>query len=436
MYHPTSGVTAVSEQRSVRDLASQAYWQMRSLEVPEGARHPGRFLKQQLMSDVFKISCSIYKNARVSLEYCEDVRLAAAARRGLQHNAVITAQRIRKAQVVEGVASAITFLVSSAWWLLFAAQLAHYEHMSSSLLKAGLGAFLALIVNGQVSDLVQSWSRQRIAKAVVALIGLGVAALISGTASHNPWYSITHHVRSGTNGTIAYVLIVGSVTLLLLVVGDIVSSVAFFSQVRDDNHKYVTVELIDFLVVALGRLSERPALIRDLTFKADVARDIELAASYLQNRIPKSLLLADASARSEFQSKCTSSALALRAIQVKIAVSGEDSLDDVKRTISTFIIGIASGNYAILPDGNDSARKEHKIEPINVAKGLVGAFSPMALLIATRHIGLALSKGASNWAIAIVLLWAAISIASMIDPLYRAKIMEVQSLISTFRRSK
>lgn len=426
----------MSEQRSVRELASEAYWQMRSVEIPETVRHPRRSLKLQLMGDVFKLSCSIYKNTRLSLDYCEDVTLAAAARRSLQHNAVITAQRIRKAQVAESVASAITAAVSTAWWLLFASQLAHYEHVSSSLLKAGLGAFVALMVSGQVSDSVHSWSRQRIIKAGAALTGLGIAALISNTASHNPWYSITHHVRSGTSTTIVYILIVGSVTLLLMVLGDIVSSIAFFSQVRDDNHKYVTVELIDFLAYTLGRLSESPALIRDLTFKADVARAIELAAAYLQNKIPKSLLLPDASARSAFQSKCTSSALALRSIQVEIAVSGEDSLDDIKRMISIFIIGIATGNYAMLPDGKDPAQKEHKIEPINIVKGLLAALSPMALLIATRHMGLALTNGAKNWAVIIALLWAAISIVPMIDPLYRAKIIELQSLISAFRRSK
>lgn len=426
----------MSEQRSVRDFASQTYWHMRSYEVPEEVRHPVTFLKQHLMSDVFRMACNIYNHGKVSLEYCEDIGLTAAARRSLRHNAVIAAHRIVKAQITERVVSAATFIVGAVWLLLFAAQLAFYEHMPSSFIKAGCGAFVALMVNGQVSDLVQPWKQQRITKLIIASIGLSIAALLSNTASHNPWYTITHHVHSDAKSTAAYILIVGSVTLLLMVLGGIVSSVVLISQVENTKEKYVTVELIGLLTYVLGRIAERPALIRDLEFKADMARGIQLAASYLQNTIPKSLPLVDASARSEFRLKCRSSAVALRAIQVKIAVSGEDSLDDIKRVLSTFIIGIATGNYAILPDGNNSAQNEHKLEPIDIAKGLASAFSPMALLVGARHIGLALPSGVDSWAIAITLLWAAISVVSMIDPLYRTKIMEIQNVISTFRRSK
>jgi hypothetical protein len=71
-----------------------------------------------------------------------------------------------------------------------------------------------------------------------------------------------------------------------------------------------------------------------------------------------------------------------------------------------------------------------------VVKGLFAALIPLGLLVVTRYIGLTLSKGISSVAIGLSLLWAAITIVSMIDPQYRARITEIQSVISAFRRNK
>jgi len=120
-------------------------------------------------------------------------------------------------------------------------------------------------------------------------------------------------------------------------------------------------------------------------------------------------------------------------MQTQIALSTEQTRDDVKRKIAEFIEVIATGNYGLLPGSATEVSAEPKIKGFERwAKTTVVALLPLGCLLGARFAGLTLSGAFNNWAIAAALLWATITMVSVIDPLYKSRIGDMREILSLF----
>jgi hypothetical protein len=61
------------------------------------------------------------------------------------------------------------------------------------------------------------------------------------------------------------------------------------------------------------------------------------------------------------------------------------------------------------------------------------ALIPIGCLVSAKYAGLGLSGQFADWAIAVALGWAAITLISAIDPMYRAKLNDIRNIVSIVR---
>src|SRR6266480_407864 len=140
----------MTEQSAIGNVVTRFRWNIRAYDIPGKLRYPWVFVKEHYTSDVFAISKHLYKNASVALEYCDDSAIRSAARRSLQRNAVVTANRIMRVQIIARIIGMAEVIVGAMFVIAFAATLAKLEHMPSALLKTGMGAMVALMMSGNV----------------------------------------------------------------------------------------------------------------------------------------------------------------------------------------------------------------------------------------------------------------------------------------------
>ena len=153
--------------------------------------------------------------------------------------------------------------------------------------------------------------------------------------------------------------------------------------------------------------------------------------------IPKAMSLPDPHARMILQEKCSQAAAKLRMMQVSVALGDSSALNKIKGTVATYIIAISTGNYNNLPCVSVTSEDGRKLSRLaHVCKIIIVAVVPIGCLIAARYAGLHLSPDFNNWAVAVTLLWAVITLVSILDPLYKSRIQEMQNVFALFGRSR
>jgi hypothetical protein len=70
---------------------------------------------------------------------------------------------------------------------------------------------------------------------------------------------------------------------------------------------------------------------------------------------------------------------------------------------------------------------------ITLARTVIVSIIPLACIIGLRYTDLKLSPGLTGWAVVIALAWAAITLVSAVDPLYKARLGDFRDLISAIR---
>jgi hypothetical protein len=403
-------------------------------------RNPLTLVRERFLECGFATAKQLYKDSQVALEYCEDPVMRSAVTKGLRHNAVAAAAGIVEEQFIEVVLAIAAFLIFTPCTIFLSIEIAGREHMPFAIPKMCMGLIFAQMVATDISKITsRAW---RFATTVaVTMTGFVVAALLTGSQRNpwypgNVWYAIIHPVRIDMNSSSAYAVTAGSVALFIMVIGGtFIAPFVLALLGRSRERKYASTIFIFGLAYTLSSLVERPHRIRDLDFKATLARDIESVAICLQDLIPRFIALPDPAGRSRLEEKCRSAAAALRALEVDIAVSGERALDNINRVIARYIIAAATGNYASLPDAPFPSRTERKIKVLaQASRSLAIALIPLACLVGARCIGLGLSSTFNNWAIAVALIWSVITILSAIDPHYKSRIAEMKDVMSLLRR--
>jgi hypothetical protein len=423
----------VSEQQAVSNAATRFGFDTHSLSTLKRLRHPLEYTKELFIRDIFNIATNYYQAAKDALEYCDDPVLYVSARKNLRHTTVVSAYRMRRADIAERVLAPIAAITAFIVIFIYGAVLARVVHVpfTSVPIEMSTGAYFAFMAR----RMSNKTKRPRRTLAFIGLVTLSIAASLVQSELRDPRYSMLRHVHTGIKGSIGYILLIGFITIGLMIVWTVLANLILDTMIRGTRGRYASVNLVGRLVYILNALTEKPILLRDPNFRNKLNWHLEADARYLQNKIPRSIAVPDPAARLAFQNKCARAAASLKAIQLKLALSGEQAVDDIKKTIGESIIAIATGNYEMLPDGDISSPKEKLIKRLGrTAKTLTIAFIPLGFLIGARYLGLKISSGFNNGAIGFAIIWAAITVISMIDSRYTSNIAEVQSMVSIFQR--
>jgi heme exporter protein D len=296
--------------------------------------------------------------------------------------------------------------------------------------------FAVIIVVTIVARLVHNGKVQLVGAAGTAIVLLTVAVLLIDPTFKKSWARVTDPYIQGTAGKTAYVLSIGAAGLLAwaIYIGLLLYATGIAHRLVWS--RYPNLTLLGLLIEVFKALTQRRAIL-DFTLKARISNLLEGAARVMKDDIPRAVSLPDPQARSILQERCECAAASLRIMQVSVALAENDTLEELKQAIKLFISAIATGNYSNLPGTSPTPSREMRVNRfVQLGKTTIVALIPFACLVITHYAGLPLSSRFNNWAIVISLLWAALTFVSFLDPLYKSRIEEVQSIIPFIGKSQ
>jgi hypothetical protein len=171
-----------------------------------------------------------------------------------------------------------------------------------------------------------------------------------------------------------------------------------------------------------------------LDTKNYIITHLERAAVCLSFGIQHSTALPSIASRAILQEKCSGAAAAIRALQIPVMFPDSKTLEPLRDTVARTIVIVVRDNLDLLPRETAAAVEHHGLSRIiPVLRTIIIGIIPSAVLFATHYSGLSLSSTFNNWAILATILWAVITLLSLLDPLYATRIKTMGDLISAFR---
>jgi hypothetical protein len=268
---------------------------------------------------------------------------------------------------------------------------------------------------------------------LLALIIFG-STMVASHTPHKPWIVIPNasHLTLGSVLIDGFILLAvatvsfAAVGLLAAVMEALVTTPA---RKRNSN-----IVIVNTLVDVLKTIVRKTSRSNDMATRARICNRLQYAAIYLEEGIPYALALPDPSTRQALQRKLTSAAAYLREIQLWVALAKDEAQNDTRDAVAHYIELIVQGKYGSLPDGTLTRLEGSKVSKlVGFSRTLAVAILPFGCLIGAQYAGLKLSSDFTGWAIVIALAWAAITLISAIDPLYKARLKDMQDLIAAVR---
>lgn len=188
------------------------------------------------------------------------------------------------------------------------------------------------------------------------------------------------------------------------------------------------------LILALVSLSGGSTESSRPDSKRHIITHLERAAIYLQIGIPKSTMLQSPTGRAILQQRCDEAANAIRSLQTDIAFPGSKTHENAKFAVAHAVVSVAQDNLEAMPKKNVCTKRGGRLIRIVLAIRTIAISGiPLGVLIIVRYADLNLSSEFENWAIVIAILWAIITVLSLLDPLYATRIKTMSDLISAIR---
>jgi len=178
---------------------------------------------------------------------------------------------------------------------------------------------------------------------------------------------------------------------------------------------------------------EHPVNLSDPGFNNYTCRCLEAAAKKLQYDLPRSIVTLSPYAKAQLQLHCKLAANQLRAMQVQLVLSGSGTLEDLRAETFIYVEAIATGQYGDLPVCDQEVQLGKLKRLTIIGKEIIVALVPLVILFLLRYFKLSFSAGFENWAIVAAVIWALVGFISMLDPHYRSRISDVQTVISMLR---
>jgi hypothetical protein len=121
-------------------------------------------------------------------------------------------------------------------------------------------------------------------------------------------------------------------------------------------------------------------------------------------------------------------------MQIRVVLAKDGTEGEVRESISSYVRMLAFGFYEELPVSNTEISPKDRVRAVlGFTRTFIVALIPFSCLVLTRQIGLALPADFTAWAVVVTLAWAAITLVSAIDPLYKSRFQDVRDLMTAVR---
>jgi hypothetical protein len=173
----------------------------------------------------------------------------------------------------------------------------------------------------------------------------------------------------------------------------------------------------------------------ELTEKALAIQHLEQAAVCIEIGMPRAFAIPRKPASQEVVDKCLGAAAEMRQLQAAVALAVNEPMANVRPRLTHIIEIIASGSLSKLPVADVVAKAHFKRIRIlgESIKLCIVASIPGALIVGLRYINVRFPPGLYSWAVAGAIVWAAITLISMLDPLYATRLKAIAEAASIVR---
>ncbi len=400
------------------------------LKAPQAA------IRDATLKATFKHAKEIYSAGLLTLFYVAEADWP-NVRAGLRRYAVVRA----RADVVRGylanayLGALIALLLGGTIWV--SALLDYSGKPAVLFIVPVLAFFVTMAILSVIVELTPSGTARLSTLAVmlvtpVAIVGVTLA--VDHGSFQRPWDVVPRH-----DGQVAAAIVAGialcaaqiaivAVSVVLIVIIDAAVNTSLAKRRPD-------IIVTGTLIRLLRNLHSTPQRSDSVRVKALVCRDLEQVAVYLQIKLPAALALPDPVTRENLRLHCDDAAAYLRQLQVRVALGDDSTASDLPEIVARYIAIFASSEYGLLPTVAGATRKRAAIRKVLLAtKTLLVAVIPIGCVIAARHFGVTLAGPLNDAVILVALLWAAVNLVSIVGPGYRARIEDMNDLVSIFRK--
>jgi hypothetical protein len=299
-----------------------------------------------------------------------------------------------------------------------------------------LSAFVADVAIG-CTCLYALPGRAKAPSFLLSPVFMTVAALsLEGSLNRHPWLAVIGETAKGRNVREgAYFLFTASAYLIVMIVFTTVLTLTDAMIMGRHRRRYAYVVLLNLLVQARRALMEPGARMSDPSFKTYLSGIFERAAVKAEGNLGQSMALRNPGLQAEVQAYMRRVAAKLRAMQLQLALSDNDTMDTIRDEVTQFIYALAAGNYALLPAVDPGLVPARTRKAAAVVRDLAIAVTPLAALTTSRYLGLAVTPGIWNWAVVFSVAWASVTVIAILDPLYKSKIADIRDIISIIRNN-
>lgn len=393
-------------------------------------------IRDATLKATFKRAKEIYAYGLITLFYIDEADWP-NVRAGLRRYAVVRA----RADVVRGylanayLGALIALLLGGTIWV---SALLDYSRKPAVLFTVPVVAFfVTMAILSVIVELTPSGTARLSTLAVMLLTPvaiIGVTLAVDHGSFQRPWDVVPRH-----DGQVAAAIVAGialcaaqiaivAVSMVLIVIIDAAMDTSLAKRRPD-------IVVTGTLIRLLRNLHRAPQRFDSVRVKGLVCRDLEQVAVYLQIRLPAALAVPDPLTRENLRLHCDDAATYLRQLQVRVALGDDSTASDLPVIVARYIAIFALSEYGLLPTMAAATFKRAVTARVfRVTKKLLVAVIPIGCVIAARHFGVTLAGPLDDVVVLVALLWAAVNLVSIVDPGYRARIEDMNDLVSIFRK--
>src|SRR5262249_55008445 len=145
-------------------------------------------------------------------------------------------------------------------------------------------------------------------------------------------------------------------------------------------------------------------------------RHLERVAGSLQRDFPSLLSAGNSYLEAQLHERFLEASTAIRNLELKLALSDESTPVQVRGELKDFLYAIIAGDYGLLPGASPLPSLSRKRKIINICRDIAIAVIPLTVIILVRYLGLKFSTGLEDWVTIVGLIWAIVTIVSLLDP--------------------
>ncbi|MGH3377663.1 MAG: hypothetical protein ACRDS0_03880 [Pseudonocardiaceae bacterium] len=196
-------------------------------------------------------------------------------------------------------------------------------------------------------------------------------------------------------------------------------------------------ELFEMLRQAFVRVSARQKRMASFSQRQAIMRNFEEAAALLTYGFPRRMKIPDATASATFRARCKEAGKVLLEYEIWVSLPSASTFVDLKKRISSLMLVVLTGEYDRLPvrgpNHHKFARNSYIKRIGNGGRTLVVAAIPYACVELAYLSGLKIDQALKGGLVVVSVIWAAVALIGLIDPLYRTRINAVREFASMLK---